>query len=223
MCSYRCITSHESVKFEKFAYCILQKNNCMGNSATIPTYPNPAPLAQFRGSPLTHEIAEGIFFGHLQPYHAKSASEDSDGQQLDTISKQSENLLRTDLNPTPSYEQWSWKVVCGQNPAYDYFGCQHQLFYRDVRKPAIVWYDPVFKVHTESCFTQTDCGRNYSNLLTDYCVFCFKVTTVYGEDVWRRRHYRVRRGKTPGQFYFSVLDNGVASNEFWRILDCADE
>lgn len=37
------------------------------------------------------------------------------------------------------------------------------------------------------------------------------------------RHYRVRRGKLPGQFYFSVLDNGVVSNEFWRILDCADD
>ncbi len=31
------------------------------------------------------------------------------------------------------------------------------------------------------------------------------------------------RGKLPGQFYFSVLDNGVVSNEYWRILDCADD
>eukprot|EP00957_Ditylum_brightwellii_P162161 12346836-Ditylum_brightwellii.AAC.1 len=27
------------------------------------------------------------------------------------------------------HEQYSWKVVCGQNPAYDYFPCQHQIFY----------------------------------------------------------------------------------------------
>jgi len=32
----------------------------------------------------------------------------------------------------------------------------------------------------------------------------------------------VRRGNSPGQFFFSVLDNGVVSNEFWRILDCAE-
>lgn len=38
--------------------------------------------------------------------------------------------------------------------------------------------------------------------------------------VWRRRRYRVRRGSAPGTFYFSVLDNGVTSNEYWRILDC---
>ena len=35
--------------------------------------------------------------------------------------------------------------------------------------------------------------------------------------------FRVRRGKQPGQFYFSVLDNGVTSSEYWRILDCADD
>lgn len=31
------------------------------------------------------------------------------------------------------------------------------------------------------------------------------------------------RAKQPGQFYFSVVDNGVVSNEYWRILDCADD
>eukprot|EP00981_Chlorochromonas_danica_P007616 scaffold1829_cov194-Ochromonas_danica.AAC.5 len=89
---------------------------------------------------------------------------------------------------------WSWKVVCGQNPAYDYFACQHQLFYRNERNPQLLWYDPVFRV-----------------------------TTIYGEEVWRRRHYRVKRGKNPGQFYFTVSDNGVISHEHWRILDCAED
>ena len=40
--------------------------------------------------------------------------------------------------------------------------------------------------------------------------------------VWSRRKYRVRRGKVPGTFYFSVLDNGVVSNEFWTIVDVSD-
>lgn len=37
------------------------------------------------------------------------------------------------------------------------------------------------------------------------------------------RHYRVRRASLPGTFYFSVLDNGVTSNEYWRIVDAADD
>jgi hypothetical protein len=35
--------------------------------------------------------------------------------------------------------------------------------------------------------------------------------------------YRVRRGTTPGTFFYSVLDNGVTSNEYWRIMDCAND
>ncbi|PNX97589.1 violaxanthin de-epoxidase [Trifolium pratense] len=41
--------------------------------------------------------------------------------------------------------------------------------------------------------------------------------------VWRRRKYRVKRGKIVGTFYFSVLDNGVVSNEFWTIVDVAED
>ena len=41
--------------------------------------------------------------------------------------------------------------------------------------------------------------------------------------MWRRRRYRVKRGTTPGTFFFTVLDNGVTSNEYWRIIDCADD
>eukprot|EP00955_Chlamydomonas_euryale_P107650 365788-Chlamydomonas_euryale.AAC.1 len=51
----------------------------------------------------------------------------------------------------------------------------------------------------------------------------FQVITLAGDQVWRRRRYRVRRGGTPGTFHFSVLDNGVTSNEFWRIVDCSDD
>jgi hypothetical protein len=170
VCSYRCITSYESEKFERFAYCILQRNNCMGYAALSPSYPDPKPMTMFRGQVLTHAAAEEILFGHLK-----------------------------DADPAASSQMtlpWSWKVVCGQNPAYDYFSNQHQIFYRDRAKPSLIWYDPVFKV-----------------------------TTIDGEEVWRRRHYRVRRSNTkiPGQFQFSVIDNGVASIENWRILDCADD
>lgn len=38
-----------------------------------------------------------------------------------------------------------------------------------------------------------------------------------------QRHYKVRNGKIPGTFKFSVLDNGVTSNEFWTIVDTADD
>ncbi|OMP02572.1 Violaxanthin de-epoxidase-related protein [Corchorus olitorius] len=88
---------------------------------------------------------------------------------------------------------WSWRVVAGQNPAYDQFPCQYQLFYRGKAKGSF-WYEPVFQVKT-----------------------------LEGEMVWRRRKYRVKRGKVPGTFYFSVLDNGVVSNEFWTIVDVCED
>ena len=50
----------------------------------------------------------------------------------------------------------------------------------------------------------------------------FAVLTLDGRKVWRRRHYRVRRGAAAGTFHLSALDNGVTSKEYWRILDCAE-
>ncbi|KAH9718078.1 GDNF domain-containing protein [Citrus sinensis] len=88
---------------------------------------------------------------------------------------------------------WSWRVVAGQNPAYDQFPCQYQLFYRGKAKGSF-WYEPVFQVKI-----------------------------LEGKLVWRRRRYRVKRNKIPGTFYFSVLDNGVVSNEFWTIVDVSDD
>ncbi|KAG4211984.1 hypothetical protein ERO13_A02G136100v2 [Gossypium hirsutum] len=87
---------------------------------------------------------------------------------------------------------WSWRVVAGQNPAYDQFPCQYQLFYRGKAKGSF-WYEPVFQVKT-----------------------------LEGELVWRRRKYRVKRANVPGTFYFSVLDNGVVSNEYWTIVDVSE-
>ncbi|KAK9163947.1 hypothetical protein Syun_004849 [Stephania yunnanensis] len=88
---------------------------------------------------------------------------------------------------------WSWRVVAGQNPAYDQFPCQYQLFYRGKARGSF-WYEPVFQV-----------------------------MTLEGKLVWRRRRYRVKRGRIPGTFNFSVLDNGVVSKEFWTIVDVADD
>lgn len=88
---------------------------------------------------------------------------------------------------------WSWRVVAGQNPAYDQFPCQYQLFYRGKARGSF-WYEPVFQVKT-----------------------------LDGKIVWRRRRYRVKRGPIPGKFFFSVLDNGVVSNESWTIVDVVDD
>ncbi|KAK9905608.1 hypothetical protein WJX75_002931 [Coccomyxa subellipsoidea] len=157
VCSYRCIVSHESQLLEDFSLCILQKHNCLGKSADIPSLPDPPPMASHRGQPLTHDLAEALFIGWL------------------------------------GKEEWSWRVVAGQNAAYDQFPCQYQIFYRGKAKRSM-WYDPVFQVRT-----------------------------VDGQVVWRRRHYRVRRAEVPGTFHFSVLDNGVISKEFWRIVDVPDD
>ncbi|QDZ19636.1 VDE domain-containing protein [Chloropicon primus] len=157
VCSYQCIVSYESELFEKFSKCVLQKHNCMRKSAKVPRLPEVEPMHEFRGSALTHEVAEEILIGWL------------------------------------GEERHSWKVVTGQNAAYDVFPNQHQIFYRGKRKRSF-WYDPVFQARTFD-----------------------------GDLVWRRRHYRVRRGRSPGTFHFSVLDNGVISDEYWRIADAADD
>uniref|UniRef100_A0A061SC93 Violaxanthin de-chloroplastic n=1 Tax=Tetraselmis sp. GSL018 TaxID=582737 RepID=A0A061SC93_9CHLO len=156
VCSYRCIVSHESPLLEAFSLCILQKHNCLGNSAEIPMRPKVDAMTHFRGKPLTWEVAEQLFIGWL-------------GNQ-------------------PS----SWRVVAGKNPAYDYFPCQYQLFYPGKAKGSM-WYEPVFKV-----------------------------TKYDGTEVWRRRKYRMRRAEAPGYYHFSVLDNGVISKEYWRIVDVDD-
>lgn len=168
VCQYRCIVSYETPKFEQFALCILQLHNCRGLDAQMPTMPNPAPMASWRGQPLTHVAAESLFIGWKQQGPQMPAG--------DTATK-----------------PWSWLVAAGKNPAYDFFPCQHQLYSYGKGKGQM-WYEPVFKA-----------------------------ITLDGQQVWRRRRYRVRRGKEPGTFYYSVLDNGVTSNEYWRIMDCSED
>lgn len=120
VCAYRCITSFETPKFEKFAQCILQKHNCLDNSASIPVTPDPSPLVSFRGQPLSFDVAEDIFIGHLRP---------RPGEKNALLPE----IAAADLPPA------SWMVVCGQNPAYDYFSDQHQIFYREASRPKILW------------------------------------------------------------------------------------
>ena len=87
----------------------------------------------------------------------------------------------------------SWRPVLGQNPAYDYFPCQFNSWYRDPRGNR-GWYDPVFKV-----------------------------VTLDGREVWRKRHYRVLPGDVPGSFNLSTEDNGISLREYWRIVDADDD
>lgn len=62
---------------EAFSLCVLQKHNCMCNSAEIPALPDPAALTKFRGSALTTETAGDIFMGWLgkEEYSWKVVSE----------------------------------------------------------------------------------------------------------------------------------------------------
>ena len=93
----------------------------------------------------------------------------------------------------PNMKPYSWLAVAGQNPAYDHFPCQYQIWYRGKARGSF-WYNPVFKVQT-----------------------------LDGKEVWRRSDYRCKRGDVPGTFYFSFMDNGVTSLEYWRIVDAADD
>ena len=92
-----------------------------------------------------------------------------------------------------SKSEISWKVAAGANVAYDQFPSQNQIFY-EASNGKDMWYDPVFRVET-----------------------------IDGRNVWCKRHYRVREASEPGTFRFSVLDNGVTSNEFWTIVAVADD
>lgn len=62
-----------------------------------------------------------------------------------------------------SEKKWSWRVVAGQNVAYDQFPNQYQLFYHGKAKNSL-WYDPVFQVshvagvHYHSSTRVQDCS-----------------------------------------------------------------
>ncbi|KAK2999788.1 hypothetical protein RJ639_023534 [Escallonia herrerae] len=86
---------------------------------------------------------------------------------------------------------WSWRVVAGQKPAYDQFPCQYQLFYRGKAKGSL-WYEPIFQVKT-----------------------------LEGKLVWRRRKYRVKRGKVPGHLTSASWTMGwfrTSFGQLWTFL-----
>ncbi len=130
VCSYLCISSYESVQFQQFSLCILQKHNCLGLSASIPTNPTPSAMKTFRGAPMTHDLAEQLFLGWLDPSF--------NGNHRGSLG----NLVRKE-----DMQNFSWRVFAGQNAAFDRFPCQYQLFYPGRAKNSF-WYRPVFKVET---------------------------------------------------------------------------
>jgi len=176
--SYRVIVSYETPQLEEFSLCILQKNNCFGCDASIVESPRVPLLRRWQGRLLDETAARQIFIGHL------------DCEQADAASRRM---------------PWSWKVVCGANPAYDAFPAQHQIFYPSEKSKSALWYDPVFLVET-----------------------------LDGRKVWTKRHYRCtprtvapdlagEDGSSAGAWTLTTLDNGVISKEHWTTVDAADD
>ena len=179
VCSYRCLRSYETPLFTDFALCVMQKHNCMNNDAKIQTLPEVSSITTWRGEPLTDESAQRIYEGHfLEPMSAETAAAlgGSWGSEGD---------------PTP----FSWRVIAGQNAAYDQFPCQYQIFYAGGARSSM-WYQPVFRVDT-----------------------------LDGRNVWRVSDYRCRRERDepPGAYELTFCDNGVVSREKWRIAGAADD
>jgi len=84
-------------------------------------------MEEWRGAPLTSTAANSILVGHFD--HPSSAILEQDAHQGDDHEDREVDRARP----------WSWKVVCGANPAYDAFPCQHQLFYPSEKKSSSLW------------------------------------------------------------------------------------
>mmetsp|Transcript_2780 Transcript_2780/g.4731 ORF Transcript_2780/g.4731 Transcript_2780/m.4731 type:complete len:571 (+) Transcript_2780:25-1737(+) len=93
----------------------------------------------------------------------------------------------------PENHRHSWLVAAGSNPAYEQFALQYQLWYKGSAKNTF-WYHPTFLVEA-----------------------------LDGAKIWRTRDYRVRRRDTPGMWDFSVVDNGIISEERWHLLGADDD
>lgn len=91
-----------------------------------------------------------------------------------------------------SNHRHSWLVAAGSNPAYEQFALQYQLWYKGSGRNTF-WYHPTFLVEA-----------------------------LDGAKIWRTRDYRVRRKETPGMWDFSVVDNGIISEERWHLLGADD-
>lgn len=181
VCSYMCLRSYESPLFTKFSLCVMQKNNCLNNKATIQELPAVDSIPTWRGEPLTDEAARQIYEGwYGAPADAATSSALGGGSERGC----------PEGAPTP----YSWRVVAGQNPAYDQFPCQYQIFYRGKARDSL-WYQPVFRVYTND-----------------------------GREMWRASDYKCRRvrNREPGTLSLTFSDSGVTSREIWRIAGAAD-
>ena len=135
---------------------------------------DPAPMTHWRGQPLTHELAEDLFIGWLPggPGEAAGAAAAASTTAETTgaasaakngISSSSKGAAaaatggpagagaaaeaKSGSSSSSNTRPWSWLIAAGKNPAYDYFPCQHQLFYRGKGRGQF-WYEPVFKAIT---------------------------------------------------------------------------
>ena len=224
--SYRVIVSFETPQLEEFSLCILQQNNCFGCDANILESPRVPLMRRWRGAPIDAAASRQIMIGHFDCDEASGAS-----QRL----------------------PWSWKIVCGANPAYDAFPAQHQIFYPSEKSATSLWCD---RYNTLPLTSPSNLPTpNHSSLtlprpassrapppppppprtppLLRYDPV-FKVETLDGRSVWTKRHYRCtprtvpsdlqgEDGSSAGAWTLSTLDNGVISKEHWTIVDAADD
>jgi hypothetical protein len=72
--SYRTIVSYESEELKAFSFCAFQKHNIFQCQAKIPTVPKVTPMANWRGEPLTQEVARSLLVGHLDDDAAPKVS-----------------------------------------------------------------------------------------------------------------------------------------------------
>ena len=74
--------------------------------------PDPAPLATWRGAPLTHEAAEDLFIGWLR--------EDATSALLPTLLREAGgDGASSSSGGSGGGEAYSWRVFAGKSAAYD--------------------------------------------------------------------------------------------------------
>jgi hypothetical protein len=179
------IVSYETTQLEAFSLCILQQNNVFGCDAAILSTPAVPLLRSWRGAPLDTAAARQIFIGHFDCEEAHPSA--------------------------AARLPWSWKIVCGANPAYDAFPAQHQIFYPSDKSPNTLWYTvparPPAALPPPPLTSQLRAISSaissvvspplthlapVSHLLSPHRRYdpVFKVETLDGRQVWCKRHYR---------------------------------
>ena len=216
--SYRVIVSYETPELEAFSLCLLQQKNCFGCDAAILENPRVKLLQAWRGQPVDVAASRQIFIGHFDCEEKRSL------ENVHAISRLSHPCMQSpfylageEAHPTASQRlPWSWKVVCGANPAYDAFPAQHQTFYPSEKSKGALWYDPVFKVRhaLPSCLllpplpsallvpplanpAYHPCLATHSSRPLPPHPPPQQVETLDGRQVWTKRHYRCMPRQVP--------------------------